>query len=484
MTDDIRKAGLTDPNDRDRPADSEPISALFAYDGEQIAPAKIRVIGIGGGGGNAINNMIHQGIEGIEFIAINTDAQALKFNQADHKIQIGRRKTKGLGAGARSAIGAEAATESQEEIEAALQGCDMVFLTAGMGGGTGTGATPVVAAIARRLGVLTVGIVTKPFAFEGRKRMRAADEGVNLLREHVDTLITIPNDRLLDISDAKTTISEAFEMADSVLYNATRGISDLITMHGHVNLDFADVQTTMKNGGTAIMSSATASGENRAERAARDALTSPLLDGLSIRGARNVLVNITACDSPGIQESMRATQIIQTEAGDDAEIIWGIVSDERMGDELRVTVIATGFEAITQEHKPKLRAQVPLESGNVHDYKGTENLRRYDAPAYERRSQAANRPTNRPTNRPANDYEHRGAPSTERARPVAPSSPPVNPAEAALNALAADGPRVSKDEAERRPKVRLVSPSDLDKEGQRIRSDDPETPAFLRKMMD
>ncbi|HIL56993.1 MAG TPA: cell division protein FtsZ, partial [Rhodothermales bacterium] len=259
----------------------------FSFDDEATDDATIRVVGVGGGGGNAVNNMLAKGIHGVEFIAVNTDAQALGVNLAPLKIQIGRERTSGLGAGARPSVGAEAAQESHKEIEAALQGTDMVFVTAGMGGGTGTGAAPVISAIAKEMGILTVAVVTKPFDCEGKKRLYMADQGIERLRETVDTLVIVPNERLLDIAEDDTTLVDAFVMADDVLYNATRGISELITVHGLINLDFADVRTTMLDGGTALMGSSIAHGDQRAERAAREALESPLLDGISIHGARN-----------------------------------------------------------------------------------------------------------------------------------------------------------------------------------------------------
>ena len=316
----------------------------IAFDHDALEEAKIRVIGVGGGGGNAINNMVTKGIHGVEFIAINTDAQALVANEAPIKIQIGRDLTKGLGAGARPTVGAEAAEESRSQIEQVLEGCDMVFVAAGMGGGTGTGAAPVVAGIAKKMGILTVAVVTRPFGYEGRRRSKTAESGIEELRENVDTLIVIPNERLLDIADADTSLIEAFQIADDVLYNATRGISELITIHGLINLDFADVKTTMENGGTALMGSAIASGDNRTERAAEEALSSPLFDGVSISGARNVLVNVTAGPGLGIRESNNATKVIHEAAGDEAEVIAGVVINEDMGDEVRVTVIATGFD--------------------------------------------------------------------------------------------------------------------------------------------
>ena len=365
----------------------------FSFDDDAQEEALIRVVGVGGGGGNAVNNMLGKGISGVEFVAVNTDAQALTVNAAPIKIQVGRELTKGLGAGARPSVGAEAAEESEREIEMALDGCDMVFITAGMGGGTGTGAAPVVAKIAKKMGILTVGVVTKPFDCEGRKRNRTASEGIEELRSKVDTLIVIPNERLLDIAEDDTTLVEAFALADDVLYNATRGISDLITVHGLINLDFADVRTTMVEGGTALMGSACASGTGRAEAAAQEAIASPLLGGLSIRGARNVLVNITAGPSLGIREATQATGVIQQEAGEEAEVIFGTVIDEGMGEDLRVTVIATGFdkaeeglEEVTPEAS-RVRRTLALDTGAAGpSYKGESSLRDLDVPAYERRT--------------------------------------------------------------------------------------------------
>lgn len=362
----------------------------FAFDDTENEEPKICVVGIGGAGGNAVNNMIRQGIDGVEFYAINTDAQALAENLAPHKIQAGVGLTKGDGAGARPARGAQAVEENRAEIEKALAGFDMIFVTAGMGGGTGTGGAPIVASIARELGILSVAIVTRPFECEGRRRAQAAETGLEVLRKNIDTLIIIPNERLLDISDADTTLVEAFEVADDVLYNATRGISDLITVHGLINLDFADVKTTMQNGGDALMGAATSNGENRAERAAKDALSSPLLDGISIRGATNVLVNITAGPSLGIREATAATGIVQHEAGDDVEVIFGTVIDESMGEDFRITVIATGFKDRESSTRPAERKSVPLQAAMpVYGYKGEENLKHLDEPAYLRRGQNA-----------------------------------------------------------------------------------------------
>jgi len=420
-------------------------STHFAFDDAQNEEAKICVIGVGGGGGNAVNNMINQGIQGVDFYAINTDAQALEANLAPYKMQAGRGLTKGLGAGARPSVGAEAIEESRADLEDALKGFDMVFITAGMGGGTGTGGAPIVAAIAKEMGILSVAIVTKPFECEGPKRLRSADAGIELLKQNVDTLIIIPNERLLDIAEANTTLVDAFSKADEVLYNATRGISDLITVHGLINLDFADVKTTMRNGGTALMGAASAEGEDRAERAAHEALSSPLLDGLSIEGARNVLVNITAGTSLGIREATAATSIIQSAAGDDVEVIFGTVIDDKMGDELRITVIATGFE----KQRPAVerrRPRVELGSKDPADastgYKGELNLKKLDTPAFQRRTRSSI-DLDEPTGDGGGEVSDEGGGGRVR--------------------------RLNADELET---------------GERIKKGDTDVPAFLRKMMD
>jgi len=337
---------------------SEKHKPSFAFDAESHDIAKIRVIGVGGGGGNAINNMISKGLNNVEYIALNTDAQALKTNKADVLIQVGTALTGGLGAGARPEIGREAVEENRHEIEEKIEGADMVFVTAGMGGGTGTGGAPIVANIAKRKGILTVAVVTTPFTCEGRIRMKYALEGINELKKTCDTVIVIPNEKLFDISNEDTTLMDAFDLANEVLYNATRGISDLILNPGLINLDFADVRTTMQDGGAAIMGSAVAKGPDRAEIAAREALNSPLLDGVSIRGARNVLVNISAGADLKMRETTTATRIIQQEAGEDAEIIMGTVLDETYGEEIRITVIATGFEVSIDNRQSKLNTSV------------------------------------------------------------------------------------------------------------------------------
>ena len=305
--------------------------------------ATIKVIGVGGAGNNAVNRMIEAEIKGVEFIAVNTDRQALQKSKAPTKIQIGEKITRGLGAGANPDIGAQSAEESRTEISEALRGADMVFVTAGMGGGTGTGAASIVAGTAKEMGILTIAVVTKPFTFEGKKRLAQAERGVESLKGKVDSLVVIPNDKLLQIIDRKTSIVEAFKMADDILRQGVQGISDLIAIEGLVNLDFADVKTIMLNRGMAHMGIGRASGENRAEDAAKQAIQSPLLE-TSIEGARGVIINITGGSDLGLQEINTAAELVQRSVDPEANIIWGSVIDESLGDEIVITVIATGFE--------------------------------------------------------------------------------------------------------------------------------------------
>jgi cell division protein FtsZ len=305
----------------------------------------MKVIGVGGAGGNAVNRMIEAGLEGVDFVALNTDAQVLDCNKSTRKIQIGAKLTKGLGAGSIPAVGRKAMEESREEVAEALAGANMVFVTAGMGGGTGTGAAPIVAEIAKQSGALTVGVVTKPFDFEGRKRMANALQGIKELKERVDTLIVIPNQRLLTIASKQTLFTDAFRLADDVLLQATRGISDLITVPGLINLDFADVRTVMLEMGDALMGTGRAGGENKAKEAAIKAIASPLLEDMSISGAKGLLVNVTGGDEMTLFEVNEAANIIVQEAGDEANIIFGAVIDKSMKDEIKVTVIATGLES-------------------------------------------------------------------------------------------------------------------------------------------
>ena len=305
--------------------------------------ATIKVIGVGGAGNNAVNRMMDLGIKSVEFIAVNTDRQALQKSKASTKIQIGEKITRGLGAGANPDIGAQSAEESKTELTEVLRGADMVFVTAGMGGGTGTGAAPIVAGLAKEMGILTIGVVTKPFTFEGKKRLAQAERGIESLKGKVDTLIVIPNDKLLQIIDRKTSMSEAFMLADDVLRQGVQGISDLITVTGTVNLDFADVKTIMLNTGMAHMGTGRASGENKAEDAAKQAIQSPLLE-TSIEGARGVIINITGGEELGLQEVNTAAELIQRSVDPEANIIFGTVIDPNMEDEIQITVIATGFE--------------------------------------------------------------------------------------------------------------------------------------------
>lgn len=305
--------------------------------------AVIKVLGLGGGGGNVLTTMIRNGLEGVEFIAANTDAQVLASNPAVTKIQLGEEITKGLGAGADPDIGRAAARESAEQIRKALEGADMVFLTCGMGGGTGSGSSEVAAEIAKELGCLTVAVVTKPFLFEGKRRMRIAEESIHALKKQVDTLITIPNQRLLSIAGRNTSLLETFRKADDVLFQAVKGISDLILVEGLVNVDFADVRAVMSEMGMAMMGTGEASGDNRAIEAAEKAISSPLLEDISIQGARGVLINITASPDSTLQEINEAAELIHSEAHEDANIIWGMVVDPSLEDRIRVTVIATGF---------------------------------------------------------------------------------------------------------------------------------------------
>lgn len=442
----------------------------FYFDEQSQENAKIKVIGVGGGGGNAVNNMISMGLDSVEYIALNTDAQALKNSMADIKIQVGTALTNGLGAGARPEVGREAVEENRHEIEESIESADMIFVTAGMGGGTGTGGAPVVAGIAKRRGILTVGIITTPFECEGKVRKKYALEGITELKKNCDTVIVIPNERLLDIADENTSLMDAFAMANAVLYNATRGISDLILMPGLINLDFADVRTTMSDGGAAIMGSATADGQDRAEKAARAAINSPLLDGVSIRGARNVLVNISAGSNLGMRETTTATSIIQQEAGDSAEIILGTVLDENFGDEIRVTVIATGFdlaedrtsakvapreslkkaaENVQSNLQQKQRSDIPNKFNRTTGdyYKGENNLKKLDTPSYLRR-----------------DINVRRQEQEQQAQQENEAAQQQNEQSSSNEATDNIAPFQSRTE--------------------RIRKDDTDQPAFLRKIMD
>ena len=341
---------------------------LLEFEGCSHQTASIKVIGVGGGGGNALNTMIQSGLSGVEFIAANTDAQALAHNKASVKVQLGAEITRGLGCGANPDRGRASALEARDRLRELLEGSDMVFVTAGMGGGTGTGAAPIVAEVAREVGALTVGVVTKPFPFEGRIRMKHAGHGIDELHGVVDTLITIPNQRLLALAGKGTAVRDAFSIADQVLLNAVRGISDLITIHGLINLDFADVRTVMNEAGVALMGTGIGHGETRAIDAAAAAISSPLLEDLSIDGARGVLINITGGSAMTLFEVNEASSLVHEAAHEDANIIVGAVIDETLGeDELRVTVIATGLDSLEAGRKPpEVRRPVPdATSGDI-----------------------------------------------------------------------------------------------------------------------
>ncbi len=347
---------------------------MFTYV-ESENSAKIKVIGVGGAGGNAINNMITSNLQGVKFIAANTDAQALEISKAPIRIQLGEGMTEGLGAGANPQVGRDAALENEEEIRRALADSHMVFITAGFGGGTGTGAAPVIAEICKDLGALTVAVVTKPFSFEGKKRARIAEEGIDTLKKVVDTAITIPNDRLRGLASKKATLVEMFVRADEILLHSVKGITDLIMMPGVVNLDFADVRTTMSKAGLALMGIGISSGEHRAVEAAEKAISHPLLEDIPIRGARGVLMNITATSDMEFEEVAEASEYIHNEVGDDAEIFWGTSVDESLGNEMRVTVIATGIgqekemiEQPAQQLRGRIRDITPEDLGKVVDY--------------------------------------------------------------------------------------------------------------------
>jgi len=337
----------------------------FELADDMDSPANIKVVGVGGAGGNAVNRMIEAGLAGVQFIAINTDLQVLDSNQASKKVQIGKRLTKGLGAGANPEIGRKAIEEDREEVAELLDGADMVFITCGLGGGTGTGAAPVVAEIARQKGALTVAIVTKPFIFEGNKRMQKADMGLAELKDKADSLIIIPNERLLSIVDKSTRLTDAFAYADEVLHQATKGISDLIAIPGLVNCDFADVKTVMLERGDALMGTGMASGEDRAEQAAKQAISSPLLEDVSMSGAAGVLINITGGEDISLHDVNQATTIINQAAGADANIIFGAVIDTTFKDQIRVTVIATGFGSQTEIKAEEEIPAIKSEPGKV-----------------------------------------------------------------------------------------------------------------------
>lgn len=358
---------------------------MFTYvDNEKSA--KIKVIGVGGAGGNAINNMISSNLQGVKFIAANSDAQALEISKAPIRIQLGEAITEGLGAGANPLVGRDAALENEEEIRQALADSHMVFITAGFGGGTGSGAAPVIAEISKDLGALTVAVVTRPFSFEGKKRARVAEEGIEALKKVVDTAITIPNDRLRGLASKKATLMEMFVKADEILLHSVKGITDLIMMPGVVNLDFADVRTTMSKAGLALMGIGISSGENRAVEAAEKAISHPLLEDIPIKGAKGVLMNITATSEMEFEEVAEASEFIHSEVGEEAEIFWGTSVDDSLGDEMRVTVIATGIGK-----EPEIEAEVeqPLR-GKIRDItpEDMDKIIDYDEPTFIRQKKA------------------------------------------------------------------------------------------------
>jgi cell division protein FtsZ len=341
--------------------DNPKVAPSISFDERPQAGASIKVVGVGGGGGNAVNRMIASRIGGVEFLSANTDLQALRSNHAPVKIQLGSKLTKGLGCGADPEVGRQAALEDTEKILEALEGSDMVFITAGLGGGTGTGGAPILATLASELGALTVAVVTKPFTFEGKARSAQALEGVRELRDCVDTLISIPNDRLLATVDRNTSLSEAFSIADDVLRQAVQGISDLITVPGLINLDFADVRTIMRGMGDAVMGTGVAKGDNRAVEAAQKAISSPLLEEASIEGARGVIINITGGEDMSLTEVNEASSVIHQAADDDANIIFGAVVDPAMDGRLKITVIATGFQRSERAQRRRGAATTPVD---------------------------------------------------------------------------------------------------------------------------
>jgi cell division protein FtsZ len=364
---------------------------MFTYM-ESDRSAKIKVIGVGGAGGNAINNMIASNLQGVRFISANTDAQALDVSQAEMRFQLGTKITEGLGAGANPQVGREAALENAEMLKDALADSHMVFITAGFGGGTGTGAAPVIARLCKEMGILTVAVVTRPFSFEGRKRAKQADEGILELKKTADTVITIPNDRLRGLASKNAKMVDMFKKADEILLHSVKGITDLIMMPGLVNLDFADVKTTMSRAGMAIMGIGISSGENRALEAAERAISHPLLDDINISGAKGVLMNITSNSDLTMEEMTEASERIYNEVGEEAEIIWGAVIDDSVGDEMSVTVIATGIGEKGKEKEAVPRALDPTYGGKVRDITPADLARspELDEPTFIRRRQAVN----------------------------------------------------------------------------------------------
>ena len=392
----------------------------MTLDAENFSPpgARIKIVGIGGAGGNAVNTMIQNNLQGLDFIVINTDLQSLNYSLANNKIQIGKDLTKGLGAGANPDVGRDAALEDRNELQEILSDADMIFITAGMGGGTGTGAASVIAQIAKELGALTVAVVTTPFAFEGKRRKRHADIGIERLREHVDTLITIPNQRLLTISDENISLIEAFKIADGVLVNAVRGISDIINVPGTINVDFADVKTVMSSMGQAVMGIGVAAGERRASLASKQAISSPLLEEINIEGATGILINVTAGESITLKELHEACLVVQDAAHEDANVIFGAVIDDNMGDEIRVTVIATGFPV---EPLPEKVSKYPLQQISRNRQRATQQVPTQQVPTQQVPTQQV------PTQQvPAQQAPTQQAPAQQAPAQQAPALPIAN----------------------------------------------------------
>jgi cell division protein FtsZ len=430
---------------------------IFEYEDPMPQNARMKVVGVGGGGGNAVDRMIDEDLEGVEFISVNTDALVLKKSKAPVKIQIGQKLTRGLGAGARPEIGRQALEENRDDVRKALDGADLVFITAGMGGGTGTGAAPVIAEMARELGALTIAIVTKPFLFEGKKRMQQAEAGLAELKRSADTMIVVPNERLISVVGKGTSFKDALKKADEVLLHATQGISDLIRVTGEVNVDFADVRTIMSNRGAALMGTGFGRGENRAVEAAQEAISSPLLDNISIAGAAGVLINITGGLDLAIDEVTTISSIIQEAAGDEAEIIFGAVHDGSMKEEVRVTVIATGFErgdVAFAPHDGVIRPQFGSVRPEVRPLTGSRTV----MPGHDGPAPFAPRQGREPT-----PFQPRAAPAPEPDREREREAPA---------AREAHGTPITRLPVPPRPAERPSTPNDL------------EIPTFIRRQMD
>ncbi len=488
---------------------------VFAFDENGVRNAKMKVVGVGGAGGNAVNRMIDEELDSVEFIAVNTDAQALKESGAHLRVQIGKELTRGLGAGARPEIGRQAMSESAEEIRSAIEGADLVFVTAGMGGGTGTGAAPIIGGMAREMGSLCIAIVTRPFHFEGKKRMRYAEIGLRELRRSVDTMIVVPNERLLAVVGKEMTFRQALKKADEVLLQATQGISDLISVTGEVNVDFADVRTVMSNRGAALMGTGTATGEDRAVEAAQQAICSPLLDNVSINGATGVLVNISGGPDLTIDEVTTANSIIQEAAGDEGEMIFGVVHDPQLEGKIRVTVIATGFgdmeedgpapvaERVIPASKPSpLPRTTPVVIGSKYERPGVFDDR--SAPSAEPEPEpvepplevkqagiafealAAEKPTAEPVLEAPPEAAAESAPEPEPAPELEPAlEPPASEGSMREGPGYEAGPATPDPAAEEAtPDVESEVPDSDSWTDARVEFEDLEIPTFIRRQMD